>query len=116
MSETRKIVTMTSPDHGKYVGEAKGFIRHGQGTYTWKETGNRYTGSWVNGEMEGKGTLTYADGTKYVGMFKDGAENGQGCITFPSGFKYEGEFVDGQPIGFEEFVDELDQDQQAAIN
>lgn len=115
MAENRKIVTMTSPDHGKYVGEAKGFIRHGQGTYTWKETGNRYTGSWVNGEMEGKGTLNYANGTKYVGMFKDGIEHGQGCVTMADGFKYEGEFVDGRPLGFEE-LDEMDQDQQAAIN
>ena len=68
MAETRKIVTMTSPDHGKYVGEAKGFIRHGQG-----------------------------------------------CVTMADGFKYEGEFVDGRPLGFEE-LDEMDQDQQAAIN
>ena len=113
MAENRKIVTMTSPDHGKYVGESKGFVRHGQGTYTWKESGTRYTGTWVNGEMEGKGTMTYADGSKYVGMFENGVEHGQGCFTFDDGFKFEGEFVDGRPLGVEEDT-KVAEDTQAA--
>ena len=113
MAENRKIVTMTSPDHGKYVGEAKGFVRHGQGTYTWKETGTHYTGIWVNGEMEGEGTMTYVDGSKYVGMFKNGVEQGQGSFTFDDGFKYKGEFVDGRPLGVEENT-EAAEDTQAA--
>ena len=120
MKKNGKISTITSPNHGKYVGEAKGFIRHGHGTYTW-ESGTRYTGDWVNGEMEGKGTLTYpggskfvgifkdglehegtmtyADDSKYVGMFKYGVEHGEGTFTASDGFKYEGEFVEGRPVG-----------------
>ena len=112
MAKNSNIVTMTSPDHGKYVGEAKGFIRHGHGTYTWK-SGTRYTGVWVNGEMEGKGTMTYPDGAKYVGMFRDGYEQGQGTLTFLDGFKYEGEFVEGRPFGVEEDT-KAEEDTQAA--
>ena len=106
MKKNGKIATITSPGHGKYVGETKGFIRHGQGTYTWEGSSDRYTGNWVDGEMHGKGTKIYESGSKYVGMFKDGLEHGEGTVTGSDGFKYEGEFVYGIPIGAEDLTED----------
>ena len=106
MKKNGKISTITSPGHGKYTGETKGFIRHGQGTYTLEGTNNRYTGNWVDGEMHGKGTKIYENGAKYVGMFKDGLEHGAGTVTGPDGFTYEGEFAYGRPVGAEELTED----------
>ena len=106
MKKKGKITTITSPGNGKYVGETKGFIRHGQGTYTLEGTNNRYTGNWVDGEMHGKGTKIYENGAKYVGMFKDGLEHGEGTVTGPDGFTYEGEFAYGRPVGAEELTED----------
>ena len=61
--------TLTFVD-GKYVGELKDGILHGQGTYTWSN-GDKYVGEWKNGKMTGQGTFTYHNGTKYEGEWKD---------------------------------------------
>jgi len=50
-------------------------------------------------KINGKGTLTYADGTKYVGDFIDGVKSGQGTYTWPNGDKYEGEWRDDERYG-----------------
>ena len=43
-------------------------MRNGKGEYIW-ETGDRYCGKWVDGEMSGKGELTTVKGDKYCGEF-----------------------------------------------
>jgi hypothetical protein len=39
--------------------------------------GNVYEGEWVDGRINGFGTLTYADGDKYIGLWVDGKMNGE---------------------------------------
>ena len=45
----------------------------------------QYKGGFVNGKMEGHGTLMYSAGAKYVGEFVDGNMEGSGKLTWPDG-------------------------------
>ena len=64
---------------------------HGYGEYYWYN-GKVYKGNWVNGKMEGQGTLSY-DGKEYVGItsdrylgeFKNDKKDGFGELKFPNG-------------------------------
>jgi len=91
---------------GKYIGEFKEILRHGQGTYLqsngikyfgeWKDDEliygtnittkmGKYVGEWEDFYRHGQGTNTYPDGTIYVGGWKDGFPHGKGTATFPDG-------------------------------
>ena len=67
-----------------YVGEYKDGNMNGQGTFTYAD-GRKYAGEWNEGKYHGQGTYTNADGTKYIGEFKDGMFHGQGTYTSPDG-------------------------------
>ena len=56
--------------------------------------GWKYFGEFKNGEANGYGESSFANGDKYVGEFRDGEYNGQGIFTFSNGDKYVGEFKD----------------------
>lgn len=58
-----------------------------------------YQGAIKNNRMNGRGTLTYANGDKYEGDFVNGAFNGQGTFTSHQGWHYKGAFKDGKPHG-----------------
>lgn len=44
-----------------YEGEWQSHQRHGQGVYTYKDTGSKYVGSWVGGKRDGAGELIHAN-------------------------------------------------------
>jgi len=48
--------------------------------------------------VNGKGTLTSADGFKYVGEWKNGQPHGQGILTSPEGSAKTGIWRYGEPI------------------
>lgn len=54
---------------GKYVGEIRNSLPHGQGTLT-HPFGPKIEGEWKDGNWDGQGTITSPDGRKYVGEFK----------------------------------------------
>lgn len=54
---------------------------------------------WVDGRINGFGTLTYADGDRYIGQWVDGKMNGQGTYIYADGDKYEGEWKDDKRHG-----------------
>ena len=56
---------------GKYVGELKDGLKHGQGTYTFAD-GTKYVGGFKNGKYHGRATVTLADGTVIKGIWKKG--------------------------------------------
>lgn len=85
-------------DGAKYVGEWKNGLLHGQGTYTFA-TGERHSGQFVAGSLNGIGTLVSAHGDKYVGEIKNSRPHGRGTNTFVEGDKYIGEHKDGKPDG-----------------
>jgi len=51
-----------------------------------------YDGEFMEGEMFGKGKITFYDKIVYNGDFKENQINGNGVFTFPDGSKYQGIF------------------------
>ena len=47
------------------------------------------------GDPNGMGRLTWANGSKFVGNFKKGKRHGKGLFTFPDGRREQGEWVHG---------------------
>ena len=70
------------------------------GTTTFK-SGNKYSGEWKDGKLNGQGTFTYAKGNTHtnIGEFKDGYFHGKGTTTFTNGDKLSGEFKNDLPNG-----------------
>ena len=63
-------------------------------------TGDRYEGSYVQGERTGEGIYYHASGDKYVGNFKNGMQDGHGTITWANGAVYDGQWKDNQRNGY----------------
>ena len=82
----------------KYVGEIENGNPNGQGNVTYAN-GYKYVGKWKDGKRNGQGTITYASGNKYAGKWKDGKRNGQGTVTYANGNKYVGKWKDGKYNG-----------------
>ena len=58
-----------------------------------------YSGNWVNGQKEGKGTyIVNKTGEKYVGDFKNG-QLVKGKWIYPNGSYFEGKFNQNKPKG-----------------
>ncbi len=51
-------------DNGRYEGELKNGKLHGKGTYYYN-SGNKYTGDWVDDQITGQGIFTWANGERY---------------------------------------------------
>lgn len=63
------------------------------------EPGDRLSGSFVDGLLNGTGKYTGASGGSYNGSFKNGLKNGYGVFIYSDGAKYEGYFKDGEYNG-----------------
>lgn len=74
---------------------------HGQGKMSFA-SGDVYEGAWVNGEMEGEGTMKFANSNdgSYVGTWANGKFEGKGVLTMASGNRYEGDFKNGKQDGY----------------
>jgi len=89
----------TPPEEKKYKGDCvKGDCTNGQGEIVFPN-GDRYTGSFRNGEKNGQGSYFFPDGDQYVGDFENDKFNGDGTYTLADGTVYKGEFTDGQFSG-----------------
>ena len=74
---------------------------HGKGILTWLN-GQKYTGSFVNGQIEGEGLLNYPkDDARlhYAGAFQKEQQSGIGTMTWRDGQKYEGQWEHGMMSG-----------------
>ena len=83
---------------GKYYGYWENGERHGEGvmTYTNKDV---YSGMWACGKKDGQGTYIFQKtGEKYVGTFKNGQLT-KGKWLYPNGSCFEGNFGFNQPKG-----------------
>ncbi len=91
---------------GEYKGEAvtivaktgciAGNCQTGQGTYQFKDNTAKYIGAFLDGQMEGKGTIVYSNGDSYTGEWKKGKYNGEGVLTQQNGIKVEGVWKEGE--------------------
>jgi len=64
---------------GKYEGELKKGLAHGQGTAIGLDT---YTGQFNKGFPEGQGTYTFSNRDEYRGEFLRGLFSGKGVLTY----------------------------------
>ena len=82
----------------KYEGAFEDGQHHGYGTMTWPD-GQSYVGEWYHNQIEGQGTMVFADKRKYIGMFKDGKRHGWGKMEQPYRYGFhEGQQHDGTSI------------------
>ena len=96
-SKDNCIGTFKYPYGGVYVGEYKNNVRHGKGTFTYKQSGFKYIGSWKNDKKNGKGTEIWSkSGDKFTGLYKDGKRHGQGVETFKNGKTIKGIWNNGK--------------------
>ena len=63
---------------GKYTGECKNGLAHGQGTSQGIDS---YTGRFRNGLPDGSGTYTWANGSRYEGFWSKGMKDGTGRMV-----------------------------------
>ncbi|MHC1689596.1 MAG: hypothetical protein AB9833_02080 [Bacteroidales bacterium] len=79
----------------------------GQGQFVWKN-GDKYEGTFTNGQITGKGTFYYANGDMiYEGDFVNGLKHGTGTFVWESGQNeittYDGTFFNGKMTGIGTF-------------
>lgn len=75
---------------GTYVGQTLAQVRHGEGSYIYKNQFFQYVGDWVEGVKHGKGTFIMRDGGYYRGDFNNGEISGKGERKWSSGNCYTG--------------------------
>lgn len=73
--------------------------RSSQKTLTFGNNQVTYTGTTIQGKMNGQGKMTFENGDTYEGEFVDGYFQGTGTYTSKDGWTYEGQFVKGQADG-----------------
>jgi hypothetical protein len=82
-----------------------GNCRTGTGTYRFAN-GDEYAGSWLNGQMNGKGVYQFANNReRYEGQFKAGKYEGQGTMYYPDGAKYTGAWKANRRNGIGKLID-----------
>lgn len=83
-----KVRNIHSNHTAKWSGGCQDGYVEGMGTLEWykddKLTGT-YVGSFSQGNMQGKGVYTWANGSKYDGEYKDGQRHGLGKLTLVKG-------------------------------
>ena len=84
---------------GEFVGYCVMGKMHGQGVLVWQK-GNRYAGDFFEGQIDGKGIMTYRiSGERYIGDFKNGVRHGRGVFFHDEGQIYVGEYVKSEQTG-----------------
>ncbi|MBF0925387.1 MAG: hypothetical protein HXK46_04635 [Atopobium sp.] len=73
--------------------------RPSQKTLVFGDNQVTYTGTTIQGKMNGQGKMTFENGDTYEGEFVDGYFQGTGTYTSKDGWMYEGQFVKGQADG-----------------
>ena len=82
-------------------------VKNGQGSMTWFDVNEKYTGGWKNDCQEGRGEHVWMESTvgefssiqkqmnnRYVGEFIGGKRHGFGTFFYANGSQYEGEWED----------------------
>ena len=89
--------TLQFPE-GKYRGDVRKGLAHGQGTFTYND-GKEYTGGWNAGSTSGPGVLTRLDGSSSKGIWKKGKLHGQATVITANGARLVGEWREGREHG-----------------
>lgn len=92
---------------GNYTGPVIADIPEGNGRFVTRDNSNiQYTVNtlWINGHMNGAGTVQWVDGGYYEGDIKDDVIEGKGNLTYTDGSIYIGDFEKGQVSGKGTFI------------
>lgn len=82
-----------------YIGEWKGFLRHGKGKQRWAD-GAEYAGNWIQNNAAGRGKFTTKEGDIYIGQWLHGMAHGIGkYLSADNTSSYEGEWLADSPHG-----------------
>jgi hypothetical protein len=87
--------TITYINGDKYTGQWANDYPNGKGKYFFK-TKERYEGDFVNGEFDGQGRMTYADGAYYSGGWKKSKKHGTGTLVSTDGEQKSGTWNQGK--------------------
>lgn len=75
-----------------YEGEWKNNLRHGKGTLTLFHDGSTYSGDFVKGRKEGKGSWRLPNGNTYEGQWVNNKRHGWGALKEGHNV-YEGDWI-----------------------
>jgi hypothetical protein len=78
------------PNGDVYEGEVVDHLPNGQGTYRYSEDDRICVGSWVNGQMQGQGEITWPNGKQLHGHFESNSPVGECKVAWADGRTYEG--------------------------
>ena len=65
--------------------------KHGQGTYTYAQTGTKLVGEWADNQFV-SGQWLFPNGNYYKGSFSNNKPNGNGTWHFPNGNSISGSY------------------------
>ncbi len=69
-----------------------------KGNILWFDS-TKYSGSFYNNKISGKGTYTWSNGDYYEGSFKNNQRHGKGTMHWSNGSKYSGKWKKNQKYG-----------------
>jgi len=80
-----------------YIGEWLNNLKHGKGTYYYKNGNIKYEGDFIKNKFEGNGKYIYENGEYYIGQWLNDQIHGKGTYYYKNGkIKYEGVFIKNQ--------------------
>ena len=82
---------MTYRNKDVYSGNWKNGEKDGKGTYVFEKTGQKFVGTFMQGQMI-KGKWIYPNGTCFEGGFDNNKPKGQGVWSFENGNKVTGTY------------------------
>ena len=82
-----------------YEGDFVNGDMSGKGVLTFFPQGYRYEGDFIKGNLHGRGVATFTNGRSYNGDWRDGRYHGQGILTYQDGSKYIGGFANDKRSG-----------------
>tara|TARA_Y100001970_G_scaffold122493_2_gene151832 strand:+ start:3632 stop:6763 length:3132 start_codon:yes stop_codon:yes gene_type:complete len=86
-------------DGDNYIGEWKDGLKHGNGVYTWGDSGSQYSGEFYDDNGEGYGTYKWGGewlGQEYRGEWDDFEYSGYGIFTYRNGDVESGIYRNGE--------------------
>jgi hypothetical protein len=68
-----------------YIGGMKAGFLHGEGEFKWRKSQGSYKGEWFKGQPQGRGVRIFLNGNKFTGSFYNGRINGDGVMSYANG-------------------------------
>mmetsp|Transcript_80587 Transcript_80587/g.126933 ORF Transcript_80587/g.126933 Transcript_80587/m.126933 type:complete len:250 (-) Transcript_80587:48-797(-) len=84
---------------GAYSGQFVWGKKQGKGTYEWPDK-SRYEGDWHGNSIHGFGHYVAQDGREFVGAWKNDVMHGFGRYMWPDGRVFSGQYVRDRKEGF----------------